>query len=79
MYSFSSFEKPSNASPADGIITSGAEARVSGDAQNVLSASEQLKGGKRNKSRKNRTLRRKGGKKNVGGKRKSAKKSRSRK
>jgi hypothetical protein len=77
MSSFSSYEAPSTASQVDGIKTSGEEARAG--EQNVLPVPElnTLKGGKRNKSRKNRT--RKGGKKNVGGKRKSAKKSRSRK
>jgi hypothetical protein len=77
MSSFSSYQEETTAYPVDGLITSGAQARVG--EQNVLPVPElnTLKGGKRNKSRKNRT--RKGGKKNVGGKRKSAKKSRSRK
>lgn len=76
MVSPSNSEFTAGASQVDGITTSGEAGRAGG--QNVSPPSEPLKGGKRNKSRKNRTSR-KGGKKNVGGKRKSAKKSRSRK
>ena len=70
----SSYQEATSAFPVNDITTSGAQARAG--EQNV-SSELKMNGGKRNKSRKNRT--RKGGKKNVGGKRKSAKKSRSRK
>ena len=78
MSSFLNSTVASGASSVNDIKTSGAEAR-SNDNVKYVSSGGTLKGGKRNKSRKNRTLRRIGGKKNVGGKRKSAKKSRSRK
>ena len=72
MSSFLNSTVASGASSVNDIKTSGAEARSNDNVKDV-SSSGTLKGGKKNKSRKNRTLRK------MGRKRKSTKKSRSRK
>ena len=71
MSSFLNSTVASGASYVNDIKTSGAEARSNDNVKDVSPGT--LKGGKKNKSRKNRTLRK------MGRKRKSTKKSRSRK
>jgi len=65
--------------PVTDIKTSGADARIAGDSSNV--EFNKVTGGKKNKSRKNQTWRKMGGKKQSkrsDNKRKSVKKTRSR-